>query len=292
MPCNNPNPDAHGVPDQAGNRAALYSSATSEWPTPTDFFAALDAEFGFVLDVCASTTNHKASAFYALDHPDESRRDGLGADWAAETTRLGGAAWMNPPYGRPIGAWMAKAAAAAQAGATVVTLVPVRADTAWWHEHVLVTGAEVRYVRGRLTFGDAVNTAAFASAVVIYRPTDIAGAPGPVGTMPNHPVVPAAMAAATAAPPAPETSPAPGTVTALAARAHVRATATGRPTPRRVPPRRHQLCTRNPASPTRSGQPVDSSRRKSHNHKTIEHLFDCASPSIPATDRVLGAHHV
>ena len=62
---------------------------------------------------------------------------------------------------------MAKAFTAARAGATVITLVPVRADTAWWHEHVLLTGAEVRYVRGRLTFGDATNAAPFASAVAI-----------------------------------------------------------------------------------------------------------------------------
>ena len=111
----------------------------------------------------------------------------LAGDWAGDTHRLAGDAWMNPPYGRPIGAWMAKAHQEAQKGATVVTLVPVRADTAWWHEHVLATGAEVRYVHGRLTFGDAVNTAAFASAVVIYRPTDTVGRPGPVGIMSARP---------------------------------------------------------------------------------------------------------
>ena len=178
---------------------AHLSSKTDNWPTPQHFFDALNAEFGFVLDVCASTTNHKASSFYALDHPDESRRDGLAADWATDAAGLGGAIWMNPPYGRPIAAWMAQAHAAAQAGATVVTLVPVRADTTWWHEHVLATGAEVRYVRGRLTFGDAVNTAAFASAVVIYRPTDILGAPGPVSTMPARPL-PASVTTAVAPP--------------------------------------------------------------------------------------------
>lgn len=50
-------------------RPAHLSSESDNWPTPRDFFAALDAEFGFVLDVCASTTNHKAASFYALDHP-------------------------------------------------------------------------------------------------------------------------------------------------------------------------------------------------------------------------------
>ena len=174
----------------ASSRSRAYlSSASDDWPTPQDFFEALDVEFGFALDVCASAANHKAPAYYALDHANPARRDGLSADWAAEASCLGGSVYMNPPYGRPIGAWMSAAVAAARAGATVVALVPVRADTAWWHEHVLGTGAEVRFVRGRLTFGHAVHTATFASAVVVYRPTDRHGTPGPVRTMRNHPLL-------------------------------------------------------------------------------------------------------
>jgi phage N-6-adenine-methyltransferase len=187
------------MPASTSTRPAHLSSASDDWPTPADFYDALDAEFGFVLDVCASSANHKTTQFYALDHPDNGRRDGLAQDWAAQAAALGGPVWMNPPYGRPIAAWMSKAFEAAQAGATVVTLVPVRADTAWWHDLVLATGAQVRHVRGRLRFGNAVNTAAFSSAVVVYRPTDQVGAPGPVRTTPAHPFTPArpALMAAT-----------------------------------------------------------------------------------------------
>lgn len=164
---------------------------------------------------------------------------------------------MNPPYGRPIAAWMAKAHAAARAGATVVTLVPVRADTAWWHEHVLATGAEVRYVRGRLTFGDAVNTAAFASAVVIYRPTDVAGTPGPVATLPARPL-PAAAATAVAAPTAhlpvePE---------------NVEAT----PRPRRPVTHRH----------ANSAVRLDCITCRWQSYSRIEHTFDSRSGDAPA----------
>ena len=42
---------------------AHLSSKSDNWPTPLDFLQALDAEFGFVLDVCASTSNHKAPAY-------------------------------------------------------------------------------------------------------------------------------------------------------------------------------------------------------------------------------------
>lgn len=162
---------------------ALYSSASDDWPTPQDFYDRLDAEFGFVVDACSSTTNHKAELFYALDHLDHERRDGLAGDWAADAHAAGGSVWMNPPYGRTIADWMRKAHATARSGATVACLVPVRASSGWWHDLVLITGAEVRYVRGRLTFGTAKTSAPFASAVVIYRPTDTPGVPGPVGIM-------------------------------------------------------------------------------------------------------------
>ncbi len=109
--------------------------------------------------------------FFALDHADPARRDGLAAGWTVDGPDQ--AVWMNPPCGRTaadgttIGDWMAKAYETARAGRTVVTLVPVRSSSIWWHDYVLNSGAEVRYVKGRLTFGNATTTAAFASAVVI-----------------------------------------------------------------------------------------------------------------------------
>ncbi|WP_330473518.1 DNA N-6-adenine-methyltransferase [Terrabacter sp. C0L_2] len=154
----------------------MFSSASDDWATPQAFYDALDAEFGFILDACSSTTNHKAPHFFALDHPDPDRRDGLAGDWAADARTHQGAVWLNPVYGRTIGDWMAKAAATARAGATVVCLVPARTDTRWFHDHVLAEGAEVRYVRGRLKFGSATTGAPFASLVIIYRGASSVGA--------------------------------------------------------------------------------------------------------------------
>jgi len=65
---------------------------------------------------------------------------------------------MNPPYGRTIGLWIAKAYHSAQAGATVVALIPARTDTQWWHEFV-TKAAEVRLLQGRLKFGGATSSA-------------------------------------------------------------------------------------------------------------------------------------
>jgi len=134
----------------------LFSSATDLWETPLDLFQELDAEFGFTLDVCALPTNAKCRKFFS---PAE---DSLKQRWT-------GTCWMNPPYGRNIGSWVRKAWESSRDGATVVCLLPARTDTKWWHEYV-AHASEIRYVRGRLRFGKAVNSAPFPSAVVVFRP--------------------------------------------------------------------------------------------------------------------------
>ncbi len=41
-------------------RAVVFSSNTDDWPTPKALFDELDDEFGFSLDVCASSTTRPA----------------------------------------------------------------------------------------------------------------------------------------------------------------------------------------------------------------------------------------
>lgn len=76
-----------------------------------------------------------------------------------------GVCWCNPPYGRGIEKWMKKAY---ESNATVVCLVPARTDTKWFHDFVLGK-AEIRFIRGRLKFGNSKNSAPFPSMLVIYR---------------------------------------------------------------------------------------------------------------------------
>lgn len=158
-------------------RRVVFSSATDVWATPQDLYDSLDEEFGFVLDPCANRANHKTPAWYGPDHPQRARRDGLRGDWAAEARAIDprGAVWMNPPYGRDIAAWMAKAAATAAAGVTVVCLVPARTDTQWFHQSVLDAGGQIRFLRGRVKFGCALHGAPFASLVVVLRPKAVVG---------------------------------------------------------------------------------------------------------------------
>src|SRR5688572_4824194 len=103
--------------------AVHFSSASDEWATPLAFFNQCNVEFGpFDLDACATAENAKAPRYFT------KADDGLAQEWR-------GRVWMNPPYGRTIGAWMRKAYESARAGAVVVCLVPARTDTAWWHDY-------------------------------------------------------------------------------------------------------------------------------------------------------------
>jgi len=52
--------------------------------------------------------------------------------------------------------------------ALAVFLLPARTDTRWWHEHAL-KATEIRFLRGRLKFGEAKNSAPFPSVLLIYR---------------------------------------------------------------------------------------------------------------------------
>ncbi|MBR8661146.1 adenine methyltransferase [Brevibacillus sp. NL20B1] len=134
----------------------MFSSATDLWPTPQDFFDELNREFHFTLDPCATHDNAKCSTYFTKED------DGLVQEWAPHTV------FMNPPYGREIKRWMQKAYEESLKGATVVCLVPARTDTAWFHDYVYGK-AEIRFVRGRLKFGNAQNSAPFPSMIVIYR---------------------------------------------------------------------------------------------------------------------------
>ena len=146
----------------------MFSRVSDEWATPQAFFDALHAEFRFVFDASASHHNAKCGIYATRED------DALALAWRVRS--VDGAVWMNPPYSR-VREFMAKAAAEAGNGCTVVCLVPARTDTRWWHESVWNTtqhrprpGVEVRFVRGRLKFGGATAGAPFPSVVVVFRP--------------------------------------------------------------------------------------------------------------------------
>ena len=141
--------------------AVLFSSLTEEWPTPPAFFAKLNRRYNFTLDPCATTENATCPLFFT------KADDGLKQDWGAHRV------FVNPPYGRAIGAWARKCFEASQSGALVVLLVPARTDTRWFHDWVQGK-AEIQFIRGRVRFGNAEAGAPFPSMLAVYSPDRLA----------------------------------------------------------------------------------------------------------------------
>lgn len=117
-----------------------FSSASAHWSTPKALYDALHEEFRFTMDAC----------------PYGGSIESL-MPWEGERV------YCNPPYGRGIGNWLRRAREAEIA----VYLLPARTDTRWWHDYVMKAD-EIRFLRGRLTFGDAEHPAPFPSCVVIH----------------------------------------------------------------------------------------------------------------------------
>ena len=135
----------------------LFTSKTPEWETPQDLFDELNEKYNFQLDVCANMHNTKCKKYYTKE------QDGLKQDWRKDCRDW---KWMNPPYGREISKWVEKAAKERY----VVALLPARTDTRWFHNYIYnKPKTEIRFIKGRLKFGGAKNSAPFPSMIVIFK---------------------------------------------------------------------------------------------------------------------------
>jgi site-specific DNA-methyltransferase (adenine-specific) len=134
----------------------MFSSESNEWATPQAFFDKLNDIFGpFTLDAAASDENYKVATYYTQSD------DSLSQDWS------GNRVFLNPPYGRALKDWVQKAYEEGQKDDT-------RTDTRYWHDYVMKAD-EIRFVRGRIKFGDGTNSAPFPSAVVVFRQSSFNG---------------------------------------------------------------------------------------------------------------------
>lgn len=119
----------------------LFKSEYIHWRTPEDLYEALNREFNFTLDPCPN-----------------GAEDGLTRSWSGERV------YCNPPYGRGVGNWLAKA----QEADLAVFLLPSRTDTRWWHDYA-GKAKQIRFIKGRLKFKGATNPAPFPSVILVYE---------------------------------------------------------------------------------------------------------------------------
>lgn len=136
----------------------LTSSNTPEWATPQKVFNELNAEFSFTLDPCSTHENAKCEKHYTKED------DGLKQNWGGQVV------FCNPPYGRELPKWVKKCYEESINGSLVVMLIPARTDTRWFHNYIYGK-AEIRFIKGRLRFGNSNANAPFPSMVVVFRAT-------------------------------------------------------------------------------------------------------------------------
>lgn len=122
--------------------AGMYSSANSCTETPPDLFALLDKQWRFKIDLAASRNNALCDLFF------DEKQDSLSQKWKW------GPAFLNPPYGNGIEAWVKKAFMDVRkySNSPSVLLLPARTDTNWFQEWVLDGADEVIFLKGRIQF--------------------------------------------------------------------------------------------------------------------------------------------
>lgn len=148
---------------------ALLSSNSDEWYTPEAFFKRCEQEVGwFDLDPCATHENHKAPNYFTEED------DGLMKEWF-------GKVFVNPPYsennkakrdGKIVLWWIEKCSLEMARGGVqlIYLLIPSRTDTKAFHDFLYQKEwVELRFIKGRLKFWGAKNSAPFPSLLAIFR---------------------------------------------------------------------------------------------------------------------------
>lgn len=135
-------------------KGVVHSSNSDEWETPQDLYDALNKEFRFQVDAAATKENSKCGDYWSKES------NALFQEW--DYFRI----WCNPPYSQ----WQKFVAKAAESTNLSVLLLPSRTDTKAFHAHIYKNPrVEIRFIKGRLKFGDSKNSAPFPSMIVIFN---------------------------------------------------------------------------------------------------------------------------
>ena len=136
--------------------AYMPKAKTEVWATPQYLFDRLDLEFGFTVDAAALPDNAKCERYWTPE------TDGLSQSWYEETV------FCNPPYGSlALQQWTEKAwLETREPKTTAVMVVPVKSDQYWWHHYAMAS--EIRFIRGRVNFGDADSSYPGGIAILVF----------------------------------------------------------------------------------------------------------------------------
>jgi site-specific DNA-methyltransferase (adenine-specific) len=125
-----------------------FSRKSDNWSTPKYLYESLHAEFCFTQDPC----------------PLNAKFDGL-----EDSYSWFGNIFINPPYSN-IKEFLLKGLKELNCNRAkrLVYLLPAKTDTRWFHD-LVYKKAEIRFIKGRLKFGDSIYNAPFPSMIVIFK---------------------------------------------------------------------------------------------------------------------------
>ena len=133
------------------------------WQTPKALFDALDQEFDFSVDLCASADNKLCHQFFSEED------SALISEWAFFTNT---SCFINPPYSQTELFMQRSAEQARKHSLTVVALVNANTDTKWFADAVK-SANEVRLFTGRIGFvkpdGKKANGNPKGQCLIIWR---------------------------------------------------------------------------------------------------------------------------
>jgi site-specific DNA-methyltransferase (adenine-specific) len=136
----------------------MATALTDKWATPPHIIEEVQLEFGEIsLDPASDGTNNVCKRFFTEE------LDGLKQGW------VGNLVYVNPPYGRILNEWIDKALKEYDSGRSkrIVMLLPSRTCTRWFHRLYARSDVEIRFIKGRLKYGDGSSPAPFPSMLVI-----------------------------------------------------------------------------------------------------------------------------
>ena len=128
--------------DHFVNKSFTLDTEKDLWQTPKEIFNALDNEFDFSVDICASTENKLCRQFFSESD------SALINEWVFFTNTT---CFLNPPYSQTSLFMKRAAQQAKQHNLTVVALVNANTDTQWFADAV-DSANEVRLLTGRVSF--------------------------------------------------------------------------------------------------------------------------------------------
>lgn len=125
-------------------RSALHSSKSNEWYTPPGIMVRARGVLGRI-DLDPASCDD-ANAIVCAHRFYTKADDGLNKPWNAQ------ALWLNPPYGRQAGAWVAKLIAEVKCGnvRSALLLVNATTDRKWfrplWEHHLCFPYTRIQFV--------------------------------------------------------------------------------------------------------------------------------------------------